>query len=69
MTPEQMTQGLSDACEQARQHVARDCGVPFVLATEAMGYRIVPEWVVAALAKVIAKAGVDAKDLSSKDGA
>lgn len=51
-----MVEGLSKACEDARQHVARSCGQPFVLATEAMGYRIVPEWVVTALAKVMAKA-------------
>lgn len=57
MTPAEMKDGFERACEEARQRVARDCGVPFVLATEAMGFRIVPEWVVVSFAKVIAKAG------------
>lgn len=59
MTPEQMVEGLAKACEDARQHVARDCGRPFVLTTEAMGYRIVPEWVVDAFAKFLAKVGTE----------
>lgn len=37
MTAEEIVKGLDDACESARQRVARDCGRVFVLAVEGLG--------------------------------
>lgn len=42
-------------CEGARQRVAKDCGVPFVVTVEAMGFRIVPKWMVPQFERVLAK--------------
>jgi hypothetical protein len=57
MTPAEMLQGFEDSTARARSHVARTCGVPLVITVEAMGYRIVPEWVVEQMRKVISRAG------------
>jgi hypothetical protein len=46
---------LEMVCENARQRIAKDCGQPFVLTVEGLGYRIVPAWVVDMLARVIEK--------------
>lgn len=40
-------------CRDAREAVARACGVPLVTTVEAMGYRVVPEWMVSQFQRVL----------------
>ncbi len=53
MGMEELQQKLRESIETARQMSARAVGAPLVLTLEAMGYRIVPAWVVASLEKVL----------------
>lgn len=56
MTDDQLRAGLLKAVEEARQKAARTVGSPIVITLEAMGYRVVPAWVVEMLDNILSKA-------------
>lgn len=56
MTDNELKAGLKKACEEARQKSAWAVGKPVVVTLEAMGYRVVPAWVVEMLEKILSKA-------------
>lgn len=56
MTDDQLRAGLLKAVEEARQKAVRTVGSPIVITLEAMGYRVVPAWVVEMLDNILSKA-------------
>ena len=59
MTDEDLIRGLKKALEDSRQSAAQAVSRPVVITLEAMGYRIVPAWMVEMLEKVMAKGAKD----------
>lgn len=56
MTREEMKAAMAQQLEDARQHIARVTSRPLVICIEALGYRIVPTWMIGMIEKTIDKA-------------